>query len=131
MSRDEPSGSSGVAHIMSHGFPPGGILLGIPTYGRSFLHAAGPGQKFKGGGGDDGTFEYTQLPRKGCKETVDKRHISAQCVGGDGGFVTYDNPDTVKAKAAFAKQKGLAVSAVGSISCFFFTRTKRIKVGIY
>ncbi|KAG8421954.1 hypothetical protein J3458_003784 [Metarhizium acridum] len=107
MSRDEPSGSSGVAHLMSHGFPSGGILLGIPTYGRSFQHATGPGQKFKGGGGNDGTFEYNQLPRKGCKESVDKRHISAQCVGGDGGFVTYDNPDTVKAKASFAKQKGL------------------------
>lgn len=112
MSRDEPSGSSGVAHLMSHGFPSGGILLGIPTYGRSFQHATGPGQKFKGGGGNDGTFEYNQLPRKGCKESVDKRHISAQCVGGDGGFVTYDNPDTVKAKAAFAKQKGLGVSTV-------------------
>ncbi|TWU73939.1 hypothetical protein ED733_004532 [Metarhizium rileyi] len=107
MSGDEPSASSGVAHLMSHGFPPGGILLGIPTYGRSFLHATGPGQNFKGGGGDDGTFEYSQLPRKGCQESVDKRHLSAQCVGGDGGFVTYDNPDTVKAKVAFAKQKGL------------------------
>jgi chitinase len=31
-------------------------------------------------------------------------------VGGDGGFVSYDNPETVRAKAAFAKQKGLGVS---------------------
>ncbi|KHN96854.1 chitinase 18-3 [Metarhizium album ARSEF 1941] len=112
MSGEEPSGSSGVAHLMSHGFPSGRILLGIPTYGRSFQHATGPGQNFKGAGGDDGTFEYDQLPRKGCKESVDKRRISAQCVGGDGGFVTYDNPDTVKAKAAFAKQKGLGVSGL-------------------
>lgn len=109
MNRDETSGSSGVAHLMSHGFPSGGILLGIPTHGRSFLQATGAGQTFKGGGGDEGIYEYSQLPRKGCKESVDKRHISAQCVGGDGGFVTYDNPDTVKAKAAFAKQKGLGV----------------------
>lgn len=106
----EPSASSGAAYIMSRGFPAGGLLLGIPTYGRSFLHAKGAGQKFKGGGGDGGIFEYSELPRKGCKETMDKRHISAQCVGGDGGFVTYDNPDTVKAKAAFVKQQGLGVS---------------------
>ncbi|KAF7561847.1 hypothetical protein G7046_g2297 [Stylonectria norvegica] len=107
MNKDETSGSSGVSYLMAHGFPPGKILLGIPTYGRSFLQAAGPGQKFKGGGGDDGTFEYNQLPRKGCKEVVDKRHVAAQCVGSDGGFVTYDNPETVKIKAGFCKQKGL------------------------
>ncbi|KND91316.1 Endochitinase B1 [Tolypocladium ophioglossoides CBS 100239] len=107
MSKDETSAASGVAHVMSQGFPAEGILLGIPMYGRSFLHATGPGQKFRGGGGDEGTFEYSQLPRKGCKETVDKRHVAAQCLGADGGFVTYDNPDTVKAKAGFCKQKGL------------------------
>ncbi|KAH7001699.1 glycoside hydrolase superfamily [Ilyonectria destructans] len=107
ISKDETSGSSGVSYLMSHGFPAQKILLGIPTYGRSFLHATGPGQKFRGGGGDDGTFEYNQLPRKGCKEVVDKRHVAAQCIGSDGGFVTYDNPDTVKVKAGFCKQKGL------------------------
>lgn len=110
ISKDETSGSSGVSYLMSHGFPAQKILLGIPTYGRSFLHATGPGQKFRGGGGDDGTFEYNQLPRKGCKEVVDKRHVAAQCIGSDGGFVTYDNPDTVKVKAGFCKQKGLGVS---------------------
>ncbi|KAL6413719.1 chitinase 1 [Ilyonectria robusta] len=110
ISKDETSGSSGVSYLMSHGFPAQKILLGIPTYGRSFLHATGPGQKFRGGGGDDGTFEYNQLPRKGCKEVVDKRHVAAQCIGADGGFVTYDNPDTVKVKAGFCKQKGLGVS---------------------
>lgn len=117
MNKDETSGSSGVSYLMSHGFSAKKILLGIPTYGRSFLHASGPGQKFKGGGGDDGTFEYKQLPRKGCKEAVDKRHVAAQCVGSDGGFVTYDNPDTVKIKATFCKQKGLGVSDDPSMQC--------------
>lgn len=110
MHRDETSGSSGVGHLISHGFPARKILLGIPTYGRSFLHAAGPGHRFRGGGGEEGTFEYHQLPRPGCTETVDKRHVAATCLGADGGFVTYDNPETVKTKAGFCKQKGLAVS---------------------
>lgn len=110
MNREETSGSSGVGHLISHGFPARKILLGIPTHGRSFLHAAGPGHRFRGGGGDDGSFEYHQLPRSGCTETVDKRHVAATCLGGDGGFVTYDNPETVKTKAGFCKQKGLAVS---------------------
>lgn len=109
-SKDEPSAASIVQCVMSRGFPAKKVLLGIPAYGRSFLHASGPGQKFRGGGGEDGTFEYQQLPRKGCRETVDKRACAATCVGGDGGFVSYDNPDTVKMKAAFCKQKALGVS---------------------
>lgn len=111
MNREDTSGSSGVAHLMSHGFPARKILLGIPTHGRSFLQAAGPGHRFRGGGGEDGAFEYHQLPRPGCSESVDKRHVAAMCLGGDGGFVTYDNPETVKTKAGFCKQKGLAVSS--------------------
>ncbi|QPC75445.1 hypothetical protein HYE68_006197 [Fusarium pseudograminearum] len=108
MDKEETSASSGVSYLMSKGFPPKKILLGIPTFGRSFLHCTGAGHKYKGiGGAEDGTFEYSQLPRKGCKEVVDKRHVAAQCMGADGGFVTYDNPDTVKMKAGFCKQKGL------------------------
>ena len=109
MSKDETSASSGVSYLVSHGLPAKKILLGIPTYGRSFLGTSGPGQKHRGGGGDEGTFDYNQLPRKHSKEVVDKRHVSAQCVGGDGGFVSYDNPETVKSKAAYCKQKGLGV----------------------
>ncbi|KAK3393691.1 glycoside hydrolase superfamily [Podospora didyma] len=107
MNKDEPSGSSGVQHIMAAGVPAKKILLGIPLFGRSFLHVSGPGHKFRGAGGEEGSFEYSNLPRRGTKEQVDKRAVAAQCVGGDGGFVTYDNPDTVKIKAAFCKQKGL------------------------
>lgn len=110
MSKDETSAASGVAHLMKAGVPGKKILLGIPVFGRSFLHATGAGQKYKGVGGEDGSFEYKDLPRRGTKEQVDKRAVAAQCVGGDGGFVTYDNPDTVKMKAAFCKQKGLGVS---------------------
>lgn len=113
MDKEETSASSGVSYLMSKGFPPKKILLGIPTFGRSFLHCTGAGHKYKGvGGAEDGTFEYNQLPRKGCKEVVDKRHVAAQCIGADGGFVTYDNPDTVKIKAGFCKQKGLGVSSL-------------------
>jgi GH18 family chitinase len=43
-----------------------------------------------------------------------KQAVGAYCVGGDGGFVTYDNPETVSAKAVFCKQKGLGVSLVST-----------------
>ncbi|KAK0657138.1 glycoside hydrolase [Cercophora newfieldiana] len=107
MSKDEPSGAAGVQYLMASGVPAKKILLGIPLFGRSFLHVNGPGHKNRGSGGEDGSFEYNTLPRRGTKEQVDKRSCAAQCVGGDGGFITYDNPETVKMKATFCKQKGL------------------------
>ena len=109
MNKDEPSGASGVQFMMASGVPGKKILLGIPLFGRSFLHVSGPGHKNRGCAGEDGSFEYNELPRRGTKEQVDKRACAAQCVGADGGFVTYDNPDTVKIKATFCKQKGLGV----------------------
>lgn len=109
MHKDEPSGASAVQFMMASGVPGKKILLGIPLFGRSFLHVSGPGHKNRGCGGEDGSFEYNTLPQRGTKEQVDKQACAAQCVGGDGGFVTYDNPETVRTKATFCKQKGLGV----------------------
>lgn len=114
MHRHESSGSGGVTYLMSQGCPAKKILLGIPVFGRSFLHATGPGQSYRGAGGTDGVFEYNQLPRPKATETVDKGSVVATCVGGDGGFVTYDNPKTVEKKATFCKQKGLGVSGINA-----------------
>ncbi|KAK7913826.1 glycoside hydrolase superfamily [Apiospora marii] len=102
---DSPSAAGAVAHLVSRGCPASRINLGIPLPGRD-----GARHRPKGvGGGEDGSgaFEYHQLPRRGAKEVTDKRVGAASCVGGDGGFVSYDNPDTVKMKARFCKQKGL------------------------
>ncbi|PHH67076.1 hypothetical protein CDD81_4471 [Ophiocordyceps australis] len=107
MSSEEPSGAAAVHYITTQGFPAKNILLGVPTYGRSFLEATGPGQGFRGSGGHGGAFEYKKLPRPGSREVVDRRRIAAQCVGTDCGFVTYDNPETVKAKANLCMTKGL------------------------
>lgn len=120
---DSPSAAGAVAHLVSRGCPASRINLGIPVYGRSFLGVTGPGHRPKGGyGGEDGTgaFDYHQLPRRGAKEVTDKRVGAASCVGGDGGFVSYDNPDTVKMKARFCKQKGLGVCCLLSFTFLFF-----------
>ncbi|OAA62694.1 chitinase 18-3 [Niveomyces insectorum RCEF 264] len=111
LNKDEPSGASAVHYLMSHGVPSKKILFGVPLYGRSFLNTSGPGHRFNGVGGAanmDGIFEYRELPRPGTKEQVDRRVVGAQCVGGDGGFVSYDNPETVETKVEFCRQKSLS-----------------------
>ncbi len=101
------SGQSSVNYLLSKGVPSKKILLGIPAYGRSFVGCSKIGDRFTSHAGEEGTFEYKDLPRPGAKEYVDERTGAACCLGGDGGFVTYDNPRTVQLKAAFAKQFGL------------------------
>lgn len=103
-----PSGSSAVTYLLQKDVPANKILLGIPVYGRSFLGTTYVGQLHSGHAGEEGTFEYCDLPRPGAKEHVEEKLGAAFCVGGDGGFVSYDTPRTVHVKAKFAKTLGLA-----------------------
>ncbi|KAL8947136.1 MAG: hypothetical protein Q9222_006552 [Ikaeria aurantiellina] len=101
------SGRSAVQYLVSKKVPPSKIVLGIPAYGQSFLGAVQINAKFKGPGGEGGTFEYTQLPRPGTQEKVDKQAVAAYCVGGDGGLVTYDNAETVHIKGQYVREHKL------------------------
>jgi chitinase len=102
------SGDAGIEYVLRRGVPAHKILLGVPCYGRSFLEASGPSQPFNGAAGEEGTFEYRDLPRPGTVEQVDRAVGAAYCIGGDGGFVTYDNAETVSIKADYVKRRGLA-----------------------
>jgi chitinase len=108
----ENSGSAAVDYILSTGFPSKKIILGVPVYGRSFIGASRAGDQYHGNGGDEGTFEYKALPRPGTQEWVDVERCGAFCSGGDGGFVTYDNPETVRMKGRYCKEKDLGVSGL-------------------
>ncbi|PWY86849.1 glycoside hydrolase [Aspergillus heteromorphus CBS 117.55] len=96
-----------VTYVLGQGVDPKKLLLGIPAYGRSFLGSSGVGQRYVGCGGDDGVFDYSELPRPGAKEHHDSGLGAAYCVGGDGGFVTYDTPQTVQQKAKFVTKMKL------------------------
>lgn len=84
------------------------LVLGVPLYGYSFLWATGLYQKFEGSGGREGIFEYRELPRPESEEAYDKDHVASYCVGGDGGFVTYDTAESVTAKARFVVEMDMA-----------------------
>ena len=99
--------SSAVAYAKSRGVRARKILLGVPAYGRSFLGASKAGDRFTGHAGEEGTFEYKDLPRPGAVVNFDKEAGAIYCVGGDGGFVTYDDARTVQMKAQFALEEGL------------------------
>lgn len=117
------SGHKAVTYLLSKGVPLKKILLGIPVYGRSFLGTNQVGQLPQGQGGEDGVFLYKDLPRPGASaEYVDRVVGAAYSVGGDGGFVTYDNPDTVIMKASYVKEMKL-----GGI--FFWTGAADVRSG--
>ncbi|KAI2789054.1 Endochitinase B [Penicillium oxalicum] len=101
------SGSAAVDYVLSQGVPSRKVILGVPVYGRSFLGSDGPGQRYTGAGGEDGVFDYSELPRSGSTEYYDKAAGAASCVGPDGGFVTYDIPATVQQKAEFVTSSKL------------------------
>jgi chitinase len=106
----ENSGSAVVEYILSAGFPRKKILLGVPLYERSFIGAASSCDQYNLNGGNDGIFEYNALPRTGTQGVVDTARCAAMCVGGEGWFVTYDNPETVVMKGRYCREKDLGVS---------------------
>ncbi|CAK7271543.1 hypothetical protein SEPCBS119000_004660 [Sporothrix epigloea] len=120
MTTDQASGASAIHYLVTHGVPSKKILLGIPLYGRSFVgpKISGAHQPFTAvAGSTDGIFEYYSLPRPGAVEQIDKRVVGAQCVGGDGGFVSYDSAETVREKGEFARQKMLGGLFYWSAPC--------------
>ena len=98
---------SAVGYLLSHGVPASKVLIGIPAYGRSFLRAKKAGDPYNGSAGEEGTFEYRDLPRPESKVRFDEECGATHCVGGDAGFVSYDDQKSVQMKAGFVKQKGL------------------------
>ena len=100
--------SSAVRYVLACGVPAQKILLGVPTYGRSFLGAKKVGDRYAGHGGTEGVYEYRNLPAEGSYEGFDEGAYAAYCEGAECGFVSYDNQRSVEAKGKYVKEQGLA-----------------------
>ena len=96
-----------VQHILLKGVCPKKVLLGVPCYGWSFLGTDDIKQRHPEQRMEDGRFEYWELPRVDAEEHVDHENGAAYRVGGDGEFITYDNPQTVEMKANLVKEQAL------------------------
>lgn len=101
--------TNAVKHYITHGVPHDRLVLGMPLYGRSFAKTKGLNHKFKGtlpGRFEQGVHDLKELPIPGTTEMVDRRQVAAFCKGPDF-FVTYDNAETFRSKAVFAKEHNL------------------------
>ncbi|POR35098.1 Chitinase 1 [Tolypocladium paradoxum] len=99
--------SRGVEYVRSSGVPSNKVLLGIPVYARYFPHTQGHGEAFLS---EAGEMDYCDLPDVWLAEArVDEAMAAASFVDAkDGkGFVSFDVPSTVAAKARYAKAMGL------------------------
>ncbi|KAF4119729.1 chitinase [Geosmithia morbida] len=99
--------SGGVDYITSRGFPAHKIVVGIPAYGRFFPEATGPGQPFSARAGEvdyrDMADEWVANAAVDCRAAV-ASFVDSEC---ERGFVSFDVPKTVEAKARYVRANGL------------------------
>ncbi|KAK2814387.1 hypothetical protein FQN49_008199, partial [Arthroderma sp. PD_2] len=123
--------NSAILYLLAQGVPAHKILMGVPVYGRGFpgtnsvgQYSCLPSDEIEGSdaskpdveGGEGGTekevvFDYCDLPVSGSIEQHDAEVGNAAfCVDNEknAGLISYDSPQSVKLKAQFVKQMGLA-----------------------
>lgn len=102
------SAHAGVAYLLERGFPREKLVLGVPAYARFFGAARAAGHPFEG----SGEMDYCELPAGWVGDAcVEEGCATAHYVDredGGKGFVSFDVPATVRAKARYVKDMGLA-----------------------
>lgn len=117
--RSHLSTSYGIGSWLDSGIPDYKVVMGMPTYGRSWILrnkklkigapavAAGPRQKVSDQAGFMMFNEIQDfIAKNNATVVVDNATVSAYCYGGDV-RIGYDNEETVGMKTMFAKERGL------------------------
>ncbi|ODA83238.1 hypothetical protein RJ55_01750 [Drechmeria coniospora] len=103
-----------VQHYLDEGVPAAKMILGMPVYGRSFQQTGDIGRPYNGigdGSWEKGAWDYKALPKAGA--TVRFDNISMAAYSYDAStkeLISFDTTETVVAKVAYLKSKGLGGS---------------------
>ncbi|KDQ52897.1 carbohydrate-binding module family 5 protein [Jaapia argillacea MUCL 33604] len=118
--RTNVSTDSAIKWYLANGATASKINMGIPLYGRAFEQTTGLGQPYNGvgpGTTEAGIYAYAQLPLAGA--TVYENYTDITSYSYDNAtmeLVSYDDPNIVRAKAAYVQTKGLAGSMFWDLS---------------
>jgi len=114
------SASTAIDHFIKAGVAPHKLILGIPLYGRSFLHTTGPGEPFTeigAGSWEKGVYDYRSLPRPGSYTLRDEKAKASWCYDYEKKeMVSFDTEEAGKWKGEWIQQKGLGGSMFWELS---------------
>ncbi|KDQ10640.1 carbohydrate-binding module family 5 protein [Botryobasidium botryosum FD-172 SS1] len=100
-----------VKYYLSHGATASKLNLGLPLYGRAFENTAGIRKSFSGvgpGTWEAGVYDYKVLPLAGAAVTENSAlGASYSYDAGKKELVSYDTPNIIAQKVAYANSKGL------------------------
>ncbi|KAH9176774.1 glycoside hydrolase family 18 protein [Lactarius sanguifluus] len=114
------SASQAVQWYISRGVPRHRVILGVPLYGRSFLHTDGPGTPFSGlgqGSWESGVYDYRALPLPGSYILRDERVMASwtyDYVHKE--MISYDDEVVGRWKGEYIAQEGLGGSMFWELS---------------
>ncbi|KAH9046886.1 glycoside hydrolase family 18 protein [Lactarius hengduanensis] len=114
------SASQAVEWYISRGVPRHRVILGVPLYGRSFLHTDGPGTPFSGlgqGSWESGVYDYRALPLPGSYILRDERVMASwtyDYVHKE--MISYDDEVVGRWKGEYIAQEGLGGSMFWELS---------------
>lgn len=93
------------------GVHPSKLIMGMPIYGRAFSDTEGLGKPFSGvgeGSWEAGSWDYKALPRPGTVENTDMSAVAVWSYDSKSRvLITYDNEQTVRAKADYVVRNRL------------------------
>lgn len=112
--------SQAINWYIGQGVPRDKIVMGIPLYGRSFLHAQGPGAPYQGvgpGTWEQGVYDYRVLPLPGSYVFQDDKLIASWTQDYEKDeMISFDSEQVGHWKGEYIRREGLRGSMFWELS---------------